>query len=129
MSGILRPLRHRRFWLGLWGGAVIVVIALCLLPPPPLALPHNSDKLEHFLAYFLLAASAVQLFASRRALWVVAFALLAMGVAIEWAQGALTANRVADPQDVLANSLGILGGMALAFTPLRNLLALLQPPR
>ena len=117
MSGILRPLRHRRFWLGLWSGAVIVVIALCLLPPPPLALPQDSDKLEHFLAYFLLAASAVQLFASRRALWVVAFALLAMGVMIEWAQGALT------------DSLGLLAGMALAFTPLRNLLARLQPLR
>lgn len=128
MSGVLRPLRHRRFWLGLWGGAAIAVTVLCLLPPPPVALPPNSDKFQHFLAYFLLSGSAVQLFAAPRALWVVTLALLGMGVGIEWAQGALTANRVADPLDVLANSVGIAAGMALAFTPLRNLLARLQPP-
>ena len=35
------------------------------------------------------------------------------------AQGALTTNRSADPYDALADTLGILAGLCLAWTPLR----------
>ncbi len=120
----LKPLRRQKFWLLLWCAAVI---AVCLIPPPQLNLPQNSDKVEHFLAYFLLAGSAVQLFATRRALCVVALGLLLMGVGIEWMQGALTSNRMADPMDVLANSIGVLAGMLTAVTPLKDVLLRLQP--
>ncbi|MNM37586.1 VanZ like family protein [compost metagenome] len=123
----LKPLRRQKFWLLLWCTAVLAVIVVCLIPPPPLALPQNSDKVEHFLAYFLLAGSAVQLFATRRALCVVALGLVVMGVGIEWLQGALTETRMADPMDALANSVGVLAGMLTAFTPLRDLLLRLQP--
>lgn len=125
----IKPLRHARFWLSLWGAAVLVVIVVCLIPPPPLDLPQNSDKVEHFLAYFLLAASAVQVFATRRALWVAGVGLVLMGVGIEWAQGALTDNRMADPIDALANTSGVVAGMLIALTPLANLLLRLQPRR
>lgn len=124
----LKPLRRQKFWLLLWCVAVLAVIVVCLIPPPPLALPQNSDKVEHFLAYFLLAGSAVQLFATRRALCRVAAGLVAMGIGIEWAQATLTTTRMADPMDVLANVTGVIAGMAIALTPLRNLLARLQPP-
>jgi len=125
---LFKPLRHLPFWIGLWVLAVLGVVAVCLLiPPPPLALPQNSDKLEHFLAYFLLAGSAVQLFAQRRALWLVGAGLVLMGIGIEWAQGALTATRMADPIDALANTTGVLAGLLLVFTPLRDLLLRLQP--
>lgn len=123
----LKPLRRQKFWLLLWCTAVLGVIVVCLIPPPPLALPQNSDKVEHFLAYFLLAGSAVQVFATRRALCVVALGLLLMGVGIEWMQGALTSNRMADPMDVLANSIGVLAGMLTAVTPLKDVLLRLQP--
>lgn len=123
----LKPLRRQKFWLLLWCTAVLGVIVVCLIPPPPLALPQNSDKVEHFLAYFLLASSAVQLFATRRALCVVALGLVVMGVGIEWLQGALTETRMADPMDALANSIGVLAGMLTAFTPVRDLLLRLQP--
>ncbi|WP_269792335.1 VanZ family protein [Stenotrophomonas sp. Iso1] len=123
----LKPLRRQKFWLLLWCTAVVAVIVVCLIPPPPLALPQNSDKVEHFLAYFLLAGSAVQLFATRRALCVVALGLVAMGVGVEWMQGALTETRMADPMDALANSIGVLAGILTAFTPLRDLLLRLQP--
>ncbi|KRG69899.1 membrane protein [Stenotrophomonas terrae] len=122
----LKPLRHPRFWLGLWCAAVVAVIVVCLIPPPPLDLPQNSDKLEHLLAYFMLSASAVQLFGSRRALCWAALGLVALGVGIEWAQGALTSTRMADPMDALANSGGVLIGMLTALTPLRDLLLRLQ---
>ncbi len=126
MSGVLKPLRRPRAWLLLWCAAVLAVIVVCLIPPPPLALPQNSDKVEHFLAYFVLAGSAVQLFATRRALWAVAIGLVLMGVGIEWLQGALTETRMADPFDALANSIGVVAGMLIAFTPLRDLLLRLQ---
>lgn len=126
MSSVLKPLRRPRFWLVLWCAAVLAVIAVCLIPPPPLALPQNSDKVEHFLAYFVLAGSAVQLFATRRALCGVGLGLVAMGIGIEWAQGALTADRVADPMDVLANTTGVVAGLLIAFTPLRDLLLRMQ---
>lgn len=126
MRGVLKPLRRARLWLGLWCTAVVAVIVVCLLPPPPLSLPQNSDKVEHFLAYFVLAACAVQLFATPRALGVAALGLVLMGVGIEWAQAALTATRMADPMDALANTSGVVAGMLTALTPLRDLLLRLE---
>ena len=118
----LKPLRHRRFWLCVWLAAVATVIVVCLIPPPPLALPQGSDKVEHFLAYFLLGGSAVQVFQRGRALLWVAVGLVLMGVGIEIAQGALTETRMADPGDALANTVGVVAGLATAVTPGRDLL-------
>jgi len=127
---MFKPLRHHRFWATLWVLAVLAVIVVCLVPPPPLPpLPENSDKLEHFAAYFLLAAGAVQLFRTGRVLLAVGVALVAMGVCIEFAQGALTETRSADPFDALANTVGVSVGLMTAFTPLRDLLLRLQPRR
>ena len=119
----MKPFRHPRLWLGLWALAVAVVIAVCLMPPPPLPpLPDNSDKVEHLLAYFVLAACVVQLFASRRALLLAAVGLVVLGIGIEIAQGLLTTTRAADPRDAVANTLGVVLGMATALTPWRDLL-------
>ena len=119
----LKPLRWPRAWLALWALAILVVIVVCLMPPPVLPpLPDNSDKVEHLLAYFFLAAVAVQLFAERRALWIVAIGLVALGIGIEVAQGVLTSDRSADPHDALANTLGVLLGMSTLLTPWRDLL-------
>lgn len=127
MSGRwLKPLRHPRFWLGVWLAAVLTVIVVCLIPPPPLALPQGSDKVEHFLAYFLLGSSAVQLFQRGRALLWIAVGLVLMGVGIEFAQGALTETRMADPADALANTVGVVVGLATALTPWRDLLLRLR---
>ena len=130
VSRLFKPLRNRRFWLALWVASVLGVVVVCLIPPPPLPpLPDNSDKLEHFAAYFLLAAGAVQVFRRGRVLAWVGVALVAQGVCIEFAQGALTANRSADPFDALANAVGVAAGLATAFTPLCDLLLRLQPRR
>jgi len=128
VNGMFKPLRNLWFWIGLWAFAVLVVIVACLVPPPPLPpLPENGDKLEHFTAYFLLAASAVQLFRAGRVLLFVGVGLVAMGVCIEFAQGALTATRSADAFDALANTIGVVLGLATALTPLRDVLLRLQP--
>lgn len=119
----LKPFRWPRLWLGLWVAAIVVVVVVCLMPPPPLPpLPENSDKIEHLLAYFLLSAAAVQLFASRRALLWAALGLVLLGVGIEFAQGLLTSTRAADPRDALANTLGVALGMGTVLTPWRDLL-------
>lgn len=126
----VKPLRRPWLWLGLWWAAVALVIVVCLIPPPPLPqLPENSDKVEHFLAYFALAAAAVQLWASRRALLWCGLGLVAMGIGIEWAQSALTETRMADPLDAMANTVGVLAGLATVLTPWRDVLLQLQPAR
>jgi len=125
-TGMLKPLRWPRFWLGLWWLAIAVTITVCLIPPPPLDLPPNSDKVEHFLAYFVLAGAAVQIYRTRAALLWAAAGLVGLGIGIEFLQAALTDNRMADAMDALANSIGVLAGMALAFTPLRDLLLRLR---
>lgn len=119
---MIKPLRRPRLWTVLWVLAVLLVVVVCLIPPPPIPLPENSDKGEHFLAYFILAGSAVQLFRRGRPLLWVGVGLVLMGIGIEFAQGALTTNRTADPMDAIANTIGVLVGMTTALTPLRDLL-------
>ncbi|WP_425610111.1 VanZ family protein [Xanthomonas campestris] len=120
MTQALRPFRRPALWVGLWVLAILVVISVCLGPPPDFPeLPSNSDKAEHFLTFALLCWGAVQLFATRRALVFAASGLVLLGIGIEIAQGALTTNRSADPYDALADTLGILAGLCLAWTPLR----------
>lgn len=120
---VLKPLRHPRAWSALWALAIAIVIVLSLGPPLSMPeAPKNADKLQHASGYFLLAASAVQLFATRRALAVAGLGLVLLGIGLEWAQGAFTADRMADPLDALANTVGVLAGLALALTPLRDLL-------
>jgi VanZ family protein len=119
----LKPLRYPRAWLALWWLAVLLVFAACLVPArdlPPI--PRGADKLEHFLAFFLLAASAVQLYRGRAVLWCVALGLVCLGIAIELAQFAFTSSRSMDPRDVLADALGVAAGFAIALTPMRDLL-------
>lgn len=125
----MRELRWPHFWLGLWLAAVGAVIVLSLLPPPAMAVqaPRNADKLLHFCAYFALAFAALQLFERRAILIACALGLIGLGLVLEWAQGALVPDiRSADPWDGLANSLGVLGAMALVRTPLASCLQELE---
>ena len=123
----LKPLRHARLWLSLWWLAVVLVFVVCLVPAPDLPMtPPGSDKVEHFLAYFLLAAGAVQLYQGRRVLWRVAIGLVVLGIVIEFAQGALTATRSMDPWDAVADAFGVAMGFTIALTPLDDLLLCLE---
>ncbi len=129
MAAVMRPLRWPRFWLGLWIAAILAVVALSLIPPPPMPFepPRNFDKLEHLLAYAALAFCAVQLFAQRHALVLAATGLVALGIALEFAQGLLVPGlRQMDAADALANTLGVALGMACAATPLARTLQRLE---
>lgn len=130
----LKPLRHPRFWCALWCIAIAAVWVVSLMPPPPMPDFDSSDKVSHFLAYFVLAACAVQLFRNWPALLGAGIGLVLMGVAVEHAQGALTEDRMMDARDALANTLGVIAGLATRLTPLRDLLLRIdgqrqQPPR
>ena len=110
----LPPLRWRALWLGVWAFGWVLCLVLSLAPsaPGPGLFPH-ADKLQHFFAYLMLAWWAMGCFAStggrRRAL----LALLVLGAAIEWAQGAFTVDRQRDAFDMLANAAGV--GLGTAF--------------
>lgn len=125
----LKPIANRRWWLALWLLAVGIVWVGCLISLPSVPTLPASDKWQHFAAYFLLAASGVQLWRGRPALIRLALGLLLMGAAIEVAQASFTAARQADAGDMLANALGVAAGIALSATPLGNLLLRLQPAR
>jgi VanZ family protein len=114
----LKPLRRPRLWLALWWLGVVAVMAFSLVPAFVLPqVPDGGDKVEHFLSYFVLAAAAVQLFAPRHAVLRAGTGLVAMGIALEIAQGLLTSTRQMDASDALANTLGLVGGLLTLLTP------------
>ncbi len=119
----LKPFRRPWLWSGLWSVAVAGVVVLSLVPVsglPPV--PEGTDKVEHFVAYALLAAGAVQLFARRLSLLSACTVLALLGIGLEIAQGRMGLGRAMDVHDALANTLGVLAGLSTLFTPLRDAL-------
>ena len=106
--GRLPTLRWRRAWLGVWaiGGGLCLVLSLAPSLAGPGLFPH-ADKLQHAAAYALLAWWAMGCFASTAARRRALLALLVLGAAIEWAQGAFTVDRQRDAVDMLANAVGV----------------------
>jgi VanZ family protein len=114
-------------WRGLFVVAVLVVVVVSLLPQSQLQDIDfvGNDKLMHFIAYFVLMAFAVQL-QDKRAQWPnAALGLLLLGIAIEYLQQR-SGMRRADIRDVYANTLGVLSGTVLAYTPARYWLRVLD---
>ena len=107
--------RWRGAWIALWSVGWALCVVLSLGPAVPSAAPlfPHADKLNHALAYAALAWWAMGCFLStpgrRRAL----LALLVLGAAMEWAQGALTVDRQRDGLDLVANAVGVGLGTAL----------------
>lgn len=109
-------------WAGLWCLAIALVVVLSLIPAPQVEVPPGSDKLEHLVGYGILAAFAVQLYARWPSLLGAGLGLVLLGIGLEYAQGALTDTRMADRADALANTLGVIAGLATRLTPWRDLL-------
>jgi glycopeptide antibiotics resistance protein len=88
----------------------VAIVWLSLTPSPPHVEFSESDKVGHVLAYGLLMFWFAELYA-RRILFALGF--IAMGVGVEFIQGTL-GYRTFDVVDMLANTLGVLAGWALA---------------
>jgi VanZ family protein len=113
----LKAFRRPWLWSGLWSLAVAVVVMASLLPAAELPAAPGSDKLHHFLAYLALAAMAVQLYGRWASLLGAGLGLVLLGVGLEHLQGALVDSRTADRWDALANTLGVIAGLATRMSP------------
>jgi len=114
----MRDFHSPRLWLGVWIFGWALCIVLSLVHPPQLGIDvPESDKIGHALAYAALSAWAVMLFRAPRGHWLAATSLVALGVAMELAQGAFTDDRMMDWRDGIADTLGVLLGQGLAWTP------------
>jgi VanZ family protein len=118
----MRPLRWARVWLALWALMILAVIVLSLIPKPPIPPTLAIGKLDHLIAYFALAAFAMQLYLRRRAQLSAAFALVLLGIALELAQGYLTTYRHMAAYDAFVDALGVAIGTATAWTPIATIL-------
>jgi VanZ family protein len=108
----LLPLRFPKTWSALGWLLVIGVVIGSLVPGQNL--PAVDDKLMHAGTYGLLMVWFSGLY--RRGLYVViAAALAALGITLDWLQG-FTRTRSLDWEDIAANSAGIVVGCVLAFS-------------
>jgi VanZ family protein len=89
------------------------IVALSLMPSPPDPGIDYSDKLGHFLAYALLMLWFAWLHRSTGARMGYAALWIAMGVALEFAQGE-SGFRSFELGDMAANALGVAAGAAAA---------------
>ena len=111
----MRPFSRPGLWLAIWllGWGLCIVLSLISPPQIDLQIP-DGDKLGHFLAYGTLSAWAVSIFGSRRSRWIAAALLVLLGVSMELAQGELTVDRMMDPRDAIANTIGVFFGQLFA---------------
>jgi len=107
------PLTHKRLWLATSALLIVGVIYGSLSPAPVLQVPGNFDKVEHFSTYLLLALWFTALY-PRAKYWLVASALLGLGLSMEILQHVMALGRFADPRDMAANAAGVLLGSVLA---------------
>ena len=103
---------NRRAGLALGWAWVAAVIYLSLTPTPPRIDLEGGDKLGHFLSYSALGFWFSQFYVGRTRLFYL-LGFVAMGIAIEFAQGA-TGYRNFELADMAANTLGVAAGWAAA---------------
>jgi hypothetical protein len=107
------PLRHRRLWVAMSAALVAAVVYGSLTPHLVLPVPGNFDKVEHFSAYSALALWFTGLF-RRTGYWKVAVSLLGLGLSMEILQGLMHMGRSAEVLDMVANTVGVVAGLAVA---------------
>jgi len=111
-----------RVWQAVGWLLVAAVTALSLMPAPPEPPLMTWDKSNHLLAYAVLMLWFRQAF-SARIRWIVF--LVALGIVLELVQGWLS-YRYLEFTDMVANTLGVAGGLWLANTSLGSLVAYLD---
>jgi VanZ family protein len=111
---MLLALRHPRVWLAIGWLLIVLAVIASIMPVQHLPKPPGvTDKMEHVAAYALLALWFAGIYPRSRYV-VIGIGLFVMGIAVEWAQGAMPFGRQSDLRDVVANSIGIVAGLMLA---------------
>jgi len=102
-------------WAAITGFAagVAAVSVLSLIPSDALPGIEVWDKLQHLLAYLVLAVTGAVAFPGRRSLPWLAIGLLILGCVLEAIQ-AFVPGRVADVDDAVANAIGVGLGLVIA---------------
>jgi VanZ family protein len=106
-------LRHRRIWIALSVVLVLGVVWGSLQPATGSSMPEGFDKVEHFGTYMILAVWFTGM-VRRGRYWVVAGALLLLGLSMEIGQYLMHVGRTADPYDMAANTAGVAVGIVAA---------------
>ncbi len=102
----------RTLWLGAGWLGVALVAYFSLVPAPPQIDMEEGDKVAHLVAYAGLMLWFAQVLAGRTHRAILALLLVALGVALELAQG-LTGYRSMSLADMAANTAGVaLGWLA-----------------
>ncbi|HEY7760006.1 MAG TPA: VanZ family protein [Burkholderiales bacterium] len=114
-------MKLRRAWLGLGWVGVVGVVILSLVPLPPMAGAEHGDKFGHATTYGLLMWWFAQAWLRSDSRARTAVGLLALGVALEFAQG-WTGFRDFSVADMIADALGIALGWLLAPPRMPNVL-------
>lgn len=108
----MRPLRYRWLWLVLGMLLLVVGVFAALAPMPARSLLEVNDKVVHATVFLCFMVWFSAFFRPR--LWPLLFlALVGYGILIELLQG-LTVARMADPKDVVADTVGLVLGWLLA---------------
>jgi len=109
----VQPTTLKRIWRAIGVGLVLLVIWLSLTPYPIEIPVEQGDKLGHLAAYGTLMFWFANLDARLRQRLGYATAFVALGIALEFAQG-LTDYRVFEVADMVANAIGVLLGWIVA---------------
>jgi hypothetical protein len=118
----------RRLFIALFWAAMAFTFVCAVIPIEERLILADRDKVEHFLAFFVLTICAIAAY-PRRALVVTGMKLLAFGAFIEVVQSLPLVNRQGDLADLLADGSAIAAAAVfLALTGARfKLLRLTRP--
>jgi len=116
-------LKLRFLWLTIGYALVALVVFLSLTSSPvemDLSFPYE-DKFFHALAYFTLMAWFSQIYHDRFQRNMIAVVFVFMGMTLEYLQG-FDPNRYFEYADMVANSIGVALGFAVALSGAKNIL-------
>ncbi len=112
-------LQLQGLWYGIGFSMLAFVTVLSLMPVSDGV--DVNDKLIHLFVYACLSSWFSLIVKSGRSLIWVSIGLIIFGLLIEFLQG-LTEYRSAELADAIANSIGVLIGLGIYFTPLHRLM-------
>jgi len=118
----LNPSKLNHYWQAAGWLGVGLIVYLSLTPAPPQINIENGDKLGHLAAYGLVTLWFAQHHTGLRQRIGLAIGMVALGIAMEYAQRA-TGYRSFEVADMVADAIGVAIGWLAAPPRLPNLLS------